>query len=460
MDHINKLSDFGYTFQTKVIASLITDKQFFVQVIDILDVTFFDNEATQIILKGIKDFYKKYHSIPTMDAIILYIKKNGSDVLRVAAQQVLSDAYKAMEASDLQSVKDETEEFCVNQTMKQALLTSVDLLETGQYGAIKKLIEEAMKVTIEKRIGHDYIKDIEDRYKNNTRSAVSTGWDSIDKIIQGGLGKGELGVIMAPSGGGKSWMLQYLGNNALKEGKNVLFYTLELSEEYTGRRFDTINTGIPADELSTNKHKVLSSIENLPGKLMIRYFAPRKTTLAQLSAHYEQSLNVGFKPDLIIVDYADKIRPDSYGRRVERKDEELGNIYEDLRTMSNEYSVPCWTATQTKREGTTMEVIEANSIAEGYSKVMVSDLIISMSRMTRDKVYNTARFHIVKNRLGTDGRTYKGIVDTDKGHIEILDELIDDSSTKERKQRKELLDSGELMNKVKNSIRNKTKNKF
>jgi replicative DNA helicase len=303
--------------------------------------------------------------------------------------------------------------------MKVAILESVDLLKAGKFDAIKKKVDSALKAGADKDVGHEYKDHIEERYEEGSRVCVSTSWDVINDITGGGLAGGELGVVVAPAGGGKSWGLINLAANALKSGKVVLYYTLELNAFYVGRRVDAFLTNIPFQNLGeeTSKEKIKSTLENITGDLIIKHYPTRTASVITLSSHIEKCISQGKTPDIIIVDYADLIRPSKAGD----KRLELNDIYEELRGLAGEYDIPIWTASQANRSSTEEDVIEGNKVSESYNKVMVADFIMSLSRKTNDKIGGTGRWHIIKNRFGPDGMTFPSKVNTMTGHIEIFE---------------------------------------
>ena len=146
------------------------------------------------------------------------------------------------------------------------------LLQTSSFEQIQSVINEAMKLGTNTDYGHDFIQDFEDRYQVRARLPSSTGWDEIDSIIRGGLGKRELGVIVAPTGAGKSMALVHLGAEALKQGKTVIHYTLELADTTVGNRYDSCITGIPLKDLHEYKEQILQDIKNIPGTLIIKEY--------------------------------------------------------------------------------------------------------------------------------------------------------------------------------------------
>jgi len=410
----DKLSNFGYSFQCKLIASLFKDRAFLQQIIDILDPSYFESEANISIVQTIKDYFHEYKGPPTMEVMSVKIKEIENDMLRTQVVEHLKDSYKQLDAPDLEFVKEQTIKFCKNQVLKAAIMESVNLLARGEFEQIKMTIDEAMKAGLERAIGHEYIEDIDARYLESVRNTVATGWDVVDDIADGGLGKGELGVMVAPAGIGKSWALVNIGAAAVKAGLNVIHYTLELNEAYVGLRYDAVMSGIQAQELKYHIDEVKEIVGKLKGKLIVKYYPTKGATVNSLASHIEKARMQGFDPDLIIVDYADLLR--GHGKEVRH---ELGNIYEDLRGLAGEQEIPCWTASQANRSALSEDIIGAEKIAESYSKIMTADLVISLSRKIEDKLANTGRWHIIKNRFGQDGITFPSMMNASNGQINI-----------------------------------------
>jgi replicative DNA helicase len=267
-------------------------------------------------------------------------------------------------------------------------------------------------------LGHDYINELLSRFEESTRDTIKTPWDVINDVMDGGLGKGELGVVVAPAGIGKTWFLQSIGADAVKRGKSVVHYTLELNQAYVGLRYDTIFTGIPTANLKYSMSDVEKIISKLTGNLLIKYFPTRTASVQTLSAHLKNLELHDKMPDVVLVDYADILR-DTSGIKDYRL--QLGNIYEDLRGLAGEYDIPIWTASQANRSSLEEDVIEADKVAESYSKVMTADFIMSVSRKATDKIANTGRVHIMKNRFGQDGNTYPANINTNVGKLEVFE---------------------------------------
>ena len=419
---LKSLNQYGTSFQVKVLSSLLTHKDFLVNINDILSDEYFDNQAHKWIIKEIIKYYDKYHTTPSMDVLKVELQKIENDVLALSIKEQLKAAYKASD-EDLKYVEEEFSTFCKNQQLKKALLGSVDMLNAGDYESIRTLIDNALKAGQDKNIGHEYNKDIESRYREDSRTTIPTPWERINDLLQGGLGNGDFGLIFGNPGGGKSWSLVALGGFAVRLGYNVLHYTLELGEQYVGLRYDAFFSKIPVDRISSKRDKVEEIIPELPGQLIIKEFPTGKARISTVEAHIKKVTDLGVKPDLIIIDYVDLLSTKK--RTVDRKGE-LDDIYTSTKGLARELNIPIWSVSQVNRAGAKDDIVEGDKAAGSYDKIMITDVCISLSRKRKDKVNGTGRFHIMKNRYGIDGLTFGVKADTSTGHFEVHDYNPDD----------------------------------
>jgi len=422
---LSSIDEYGPSFQMKVISSLLTHKEFLQNINDVLSDEYFSNPAHKWIINEILKYYEKYHTTISMDILKVEMKKLDNEVLKVSVKEQLREAYQA-DIDDLHYVQEEFSTFCKNQQLKKALLNSVDLLKAGDYDSIKYMIESAMKAGQDKNIGHEYKKDTESRYREDHRKIVPTPWNEINELVQGGLGNGDLGLIFGNPGGGKSWTLVALGGFAVQMGYNVIHYTLELSEAYTGRRYDAFFTGTPVDQLEKHKEHVEALTSELPGELIIREFPMGKTTIGTIEAHINKVKDLGIEPDLIIIDYIDLLS--TRKRNVDRKGE-IDDIYTSTKGLARELNIPIWSVSQVNRAGAKDDIIEGDKAAGSYDKMMITDLSMSLSRKKEDKVNGTGRLHIMKNRYGMDGLTFQVDVNTSNGHISVGNHYDEEADT-------------------------------
>ena len=418
---VDNLKKFGSEFQIKCISGLVSDKTFIERISDILEPDSFETDAHKFIVKETISYFLEYKDLPTLAVFKVKVDSIENDLLKQSVVDQLRLVYQKISDTDLKYIKEQFLEFCKNQKIKNAIMESVDHLKSGQYDKIKHVVDIAMKAGMERNIGHEYMVDIEQRMSQMARKTVKTNWTEIDTLMDGGLAGGELGIITACAGSGKSWVLAKMGAEAMKQGKNVLHYTLELNENYVGLRYDACFTGIDFQNIRNNIDIVKKKIAEIPGKLIIKYFPIKTVSAHSLKLHAERIQTLGTKIDLIIVDYADILRP-SQSDRNSNSYSEAGGIYEELRGVAGELQVPIWSASQSNRAAMDEDIIQANNISDSYRKIMTADFVISLSRKMSDKQANTARFHVIKNRFGPDGVTFPARMNAGCGDIRIFAE--------------------------------------
>jgi replicative DNA helicase len=239
-------------------------------------------------------------------------------------------------------------------------------------------------------------------------------------VLDGGLGQGELGVVVAPTGVGKSHWLVAMGAEALRRGKTVVHYTFELSETLTGKRYDANLTGVPVSDLIEEKELVIKHYEDNPdyGRLVIKYYPCNSATVTTLRNHLEKLKFRGYMPSLVIVDYADEMRST---RQYEALRHELKLVYQELRQFAADMSVPVWTASQSNKSGADSEIVGLENMGEAYGKAQVSDFVVGLSRRPEEKDKGIARLFVAKNRAGRDGIKMFMKIDTARSQFSVMD---------------------------------------
>tara|TARA_R110002074_G_scaffold224771_2_gene396286 strand:- start:67 stop:1464 length:1398 start_codon:yes stop_codon:yes gene_type:complete len=411
---------YGKSFQEGLVQLIFEDRPFADQITEVLDVEFLELEYLRTFVAKIVHYRTKYGKHPSTNAMISILRTELDRESEVTQQQVrdyFARVHTNEIADDIDYIKETSLDFCRKQKLKEAMMKSVNLLQTCSFDEISKVINDALKLGSENNFGHDFIADFEERYKPKFRLPVTTGWKEIDTITSGGLGRNELGVVIAPTGAGKSMALVHLGSQAIKEGKTVVHYTLELQDTVVACRYDSCITQYPLSDLTNFKDEIFEEISNLDGTLIVKEYPTKSASTNTIKAHLARLVKRGITPGLIIVDYADLLRP-----IVVRKEKrtELESIYEELRGLSNEMNCPVWTASQTNRSGLNAEVVTMEQISEAFNKCFVADFICTLSRTIEDKQNNKAKMFIAKNRNGPDGIVYDLFMDTSSVNIKML----------------------------------------
>jgi len=420
---IETFSKFGKTFQEKLVKTILFDRNFANQMEEVLDTSYLELKYLQVFV-DLMFQHKKDYPHPTYEAMVSVVRTQTDDYSNSIIKQVIDFLARiksnAIGDEDQEYVMEKSLDFCKKQKLKEAILKSVGLLQSQSFEQIQKVINDAMNLGADNNHGHDYHKDVLDRFELKMRNPVSTAWEEIDSITKGGLGKRELGVVVAPTGAGKSMALAHLGAMAVVKGKTVVHYTLELADTVVGQRYDSCITGIRLQDLMSMKESILGVIEHIPGQLIIKEYPTKSATTRTLNVHLEKLRQKGIEPDMVIVDYADLLKPTATGFKSQELRHSLGNLYEELRGIAQTWDIPVWTASQTNRSGLNAEVITMESISEAFNKCFVADFICSISRTMEDKTENKGRMFVAKNRNGIDGVVYPMEIDTAKVHLRVL----------------------------------------
>jgi replicative DNA helicase len=425
MTTLSNLNKYGNVFQVKVLGALLTQREFLLNIADSLDSEYFESSAHKWTIDYVIKYFNEYHTYPTIETLSIEIKKIDNEVLRISLTESLREAYKMADASDLEWVEKEFSDFCKNQQMKKAIMTSVDLLNLGDFDGIRSLINDAMKAGEDKNIGHMYEIDVEARYRADDRGAIPFPWETFNDLTQGGYGKGDLVLLFGNPGGGKSWGAIAMGAYAAALGHNVVHYTLELGEGYVGQRYDAVFSGIDVDKLKDHRPEVEEAISKVKGKIVIKEYAPKRASLDTIESHLQQLEHQNeFVADLVIIDYLDLLRTKS---RKERK-EEIDDVYTDAKGLAKDRGIPIISPSQANRTGADEDILQAKNAAGSYDKIMIGDIIISLARGRKDKVNGTGNWHFIKNRYGADGLTFGSKINTANGYISVNNQPLDDNS--------------------------------
>ena len=298
-------SKFGKSFQEGLCQLILEDRPFADQIAEVLDVAFLELSYLRTFVKKVFDYRDKYSVHPSYKIMTTVLRSELDNESETDKQQVRS-FFARIYNGDVEGreyIKETALEFCRKQKLKEAMMESVKLLQTSSFDEISSVINNALKLGSDNNFGHDYVKDFEARFQLKLRKAITTGWTEIDSVTKGGLGAGELGVVIAPTGAGKSMVLTHLGTQAVKDGKTVVHYTLELADSAIGNRYDSCLTGVPLNDLYTMKELVYEAVQEVEGTLIIKEYPTKSASTRTLSTHLEKLRKRDIKPDMIIVDY-------------------------------------------------------------------------------------------------------------------------------------------------------------
>jgi len=438
--------NYGKRFQEQIFQGLLTDHAWATQIIEVMKSDYFDLKYLAFLTDRYFKHFERYKCFPTMQLLVSIVKEDlklGPDA--ILKDQIIDFLHRMRanpDVGDLGYVKEKTLDFCKRQAFREALEKAVEMVATDKFESVVDLMKHAVSVGMPNTIGHDFFEDAEARFVKINRNPCPTGLDVIDSkdILRGGLGRGELGVVVAATGVGKSHWLVAMGAHALKMGKNVVHYTFELTETSVGLRYDSNLCGVSSSDVPDMKDDVLKMYETMElGRLIIKEYPTGAATVQTLRSHIEKLSLKGFVPSLIIIDYADIMRS---SRTFDSLRHELKLVYEELRNLAMELNLPIWTASQSNREGSNAEIVGLENMSEAYGKAMVADVVMSLSRKPSEKADGSGRLFVAKNRAGKDGVLFPIHIDTSQSRIKILDEnslTLSESMTQDGNDAKKLL---------------------
>ena len=419
-------SKYGKPFQEKVFQSMLTDKDWSAQMIEVMTPEYFDIKYLQYLCEKYFTYFSKYKSFPTLSLLVTIIKDELISSKDVALRDQIIEYLHRMKTSpdmcDIAYVKEKSLEFCKRQAFKEALEKSVELIQTEKYEHVVDIMKSAVSVGLPNSNGHDFFEDIESRFVAINRQVCPTGLGRLDSqdILRGGLGRGELGVIAANTGVGKSHFLVEMGCAAMRVGKNVVHYTFELSEHETGKRYDSNLCNIPSNEVIERKKEVIEKYKDMDlGRLVIKEYPTGGASVVTIRNHIEKLMLKGFIPSIIVVDYADVMKST---RAYDSLRHELKLIYTELRNLAGDLNVPIWTASQANKDSAKSDIVGLENMSEAYGKAQVADIVLSISRKPTEKADGSGRIFVAKNRAGRDGLLFPLSIDTARSKFRILDD--------------------------------------
>jgi len=408
-------------YQSKFLKIFIEDKQGWQrQIIDILFPEYFDGYHKIIIIYQI-EYFSKYKIQADYEELRDIINDKEKDELVKEHLFGLIQKIKDLEIphQKIKNIKDRAYSYFKSQKVKNTLIELAHDWQKQTYESMKKKLEGALKAGEPKDVGHDYMLEVQSRLKRDFRNPVPA-LRGLDERMGGGLASGELGIVLAPPGGGKSMMLVKFGTTALLHGKKVIYYSLELSEKVIGQRFDASLNQIRLNDVWSYKEVIQETIDGLKQKnsrLIIKEFSTGRAGINQIYSHLEYlASNEDFIPDVVIVDYADLMKPSVI---YSDKRHTLTGIYEELRGLAGDLKIPVWTASQTNRTAMEKEEYGLETIGESLGKAATADIVIAVGRPSAMKNESIAKIGILKNRNGQDGFYLDFYFDTSKIFIEI-----------------------------------------
>ena len=402
----------GFSFQQSLIKAIIEDKKYGETIIDVLESKFFENNSFRFIMENVKELYKTYNKIPDYNTVAQKIMSEGGNKDSSKVHVDTLDSIKNNE-QQIEYVKDTALNFCKQQNLKKELKGVQSIIDNGDfesYNKIEQIIQKALQVGISNDEATDVFFDIEGALEKDNRQPIATGIVGVDNLLNGGLGRGELGIVLAPTGTGKTTLLTKFANTAYNLGFNVVQIFFEDNPGNIKRKHYTIWTEIAPDSQPEFKEEVKAKVEEAQakskGSLKLLKLASDNVTVSEIKNKIRKMNSDGTKKvDLLVIDYVDCISTDKSANGEEWKGE--GSIMRSLESMTGEFEMAIWTATQGNRESISSEVVTGDQMGGSIKKAQIAHVIISIGKTLEQKEHNLATLTLLKSRIGKDGVVFQ-----------------------------------------------------
>ena len=417
--------NFGYlgnTFQIQLLNNIVTYKDFANSIIEVIDPHYFDNQYFRIICQMIKEYYTKYEHTPTFNTLEQLTKSEISSPM--AQKSILDTLEQVKNVADEGSifVQEKSLKFCKQQELQKVMVKTQSIIDKGDfesYDKLEEMVRGALQVGEVDKGTADVFFNLDEVLNDDYRHPIPIGVPGIDNLLKGGLAKGEIGVILAPTGVGKSTFTTKIANHAFNLGYNVLQIFFEDNPKIIQRKHITLWTGIHPDDLTEKKEEVMEKVKQIQStrknKLIMKKLASDTVTMNQIKNQVRKMIAEGIKVDMIILDYIDCVVPDK-NLGDEWKSE--GSVMRGFEAMCHELDIAGWTATQGNRNSISAEVVTTDQMGGSIKKAQVGHVIITVAKSLQQKEMNLATIAITKSRIGKDGVIFENCK-FDNGMLEI-----------------------------------------
>jgi len=440
----------GNTFQLQLLNQIVVDKDFSHSIIDVIENNYFENKYFKIIIQMIREYYLKYDHTPSFETLEQITK---SELQQALASKIVLDTIKKIKEAPIDGVgfvQEKALKFCKQQELQKVMGKAQKIIDGGEfenYDTLEELVKTALQVGAKDTSMLNVFSNLDQVLEEDYRHPIPMGIPGIDRLLKGGLAKGEIGVILAPTGVGKSTVLTKISNHAFNLGFNVLQIFFEDNPKVIQRKHFTLWTKVHPDDLSEKKDEVMKRVveieESMPNKLILKKLPSDTMTMLQIKNQIRKMVSDGIKVDMIVLDYIDCIVPDK-NLGDEWKSE--GSVMRAFEAMCHEMNIVGWTATQGNRSSISSEVVTTDQMGGSIKKAQVGHVIISVAKTLQQKELKLATIAITKSRIGDDGVVFENckfdnaMIDIDTESSMTFLGLEEQKEERQRQRVKELLE--------------------
>jgi replicative DNA helicase len=440
----------GSGFQIQLLNQIILDKDFSRSIIDVIDVTYFENKYFKLIIQMIKEYYVKYEHTPTFDTLEQITK---SELQQETASKIVIDTIGKIKEAPIEGaefVQEKAMKFCKQQELQKVMGKAQKIIDGGEfenYDKVEQLVRSALQVGEREDGMTNVFSNLDDVLNEDYRHPIPMGISGIDRLLKGGLAKGEIGVVLAPTGVGKTTLMTKITNHAFNLGYNVLQIFFEDNPKIIQRKHIVLWTKVHPDELTLKKDEVLKRVTDIKtsmqNQLILKKLPSDTMTMLQIKNQVRKMIADGVKLDMISLDYIDCVLPD---RNLGDEWKSEGSVMRAFEAMCHELNLVGWTATQGNRQSISSEVVTTDQMGGSIKKAQVGHVIISVAKSLQQKEMKLATIAITKSRIGDDGVVFENCK-FDNGMLEIDTEssvtflgLEEQNDQKQRDKVRELLE--------------------
>jgi replicative DNA helicase len=445
--------------ESKILCHLIHDEKYLRKVLPFLKDVYFENLSEKIIFEEVQNYMNEYDGIPNNTILKIELEKRKDISEEIFNESLTMLDGLRLEKTDPQWLLDTTEKWCKERAVYLALIESVKIADgrdmTKNRDAIPSILQQALGVSFDDHIGHDYIRDAEERYEFYHRSEdkIPFDLDFFNKITKGGLPNKTLNIALAGTGVGKSLFMCHVASAALNQGKNVLYITMEMAEEKIAERIDSnlLNVNIK-DLVDLPKQMFTTKVEKIAKKTQGTLIIKEYPTASAHVGHFEALLNElslkkGFAPDIIFIDYLNICSSSRLKGSIVNSYTFVKSIAEEIRGLAVKCNVPIVSATQTTRSGYGNSDVEITDTSESFGLPATADFMFALISTEELEEMNQIMVKQLKNRYNDGNVNKRFVVGIDRAKMRLYNV--------EASAQGNIIDSGkedlvELDNKIRN----------
>ena len=431
-------NNLNQTIERTALTNLICNEDYARKVLPFIKSTYFDEREEQIIFEEISNFVDKYQKIPTQTSLEIEVGERKD--LNETEHKKIVDIIKTLNPMevDFDWLVDHTEKFCKDKAIYNAIVDGIKIIDgkdsKRKPDAIPEILTDALSVSFDNSVGHDYIEDAESRfdYYHRVEERIPFDLDFFNKITKGGLPPKTLNIALAGTGVGKSLFMCHMAANCLSQGKNVLYITLEMAEERIAERIDANLMNVSMEDLQSLAKQMFTDkmskiIKKTKGKLIVKEYP----TATAHSSHFrglikELAIKKSFRPDIIFVDYLNICASSRFkGAQNVNSYMYVKAIAEELRGLAVETNVPIMSATQTTRSGFVSTDVGLEDTSESFGLPATADLMFALISTEELEELNQICVKQLKNRYNDPTMNKRFVIGIDRAKMRLYDVEVD-----------------------------------